>query len=34
MTASNVVVMFVPYTGGDPRDANIGAEAIIGVAEF
>jgi hypothetical protein len=25
----NVVVMFVSYVGGDPRDGNIGAEAVL-----
>jgi hypothetical protein len=29
LAPKNVVVMFVPYTGGDPRDANIGAEAQL-----
>jgi hypothetical protein len=29
LAPKNVVVMFVPYTGGDPRDANLGAEAQL-----
>jgi hypothetical protein len=29
LAPKNVVVMFVPYVGGDPRDFNIGAEAQL-----
>jgi hypothetical protein len=29
LAPKNVVVMFVPYVGGDPRDGNIGAEAQL-----
>jgi hypothetical protein len=29
LAPKNVVVMFVPYLGGDPRDGNIGAEAAL-----
>jgi hypothetical protein len=29
LAPKNVVVMFVPYVGGDPRHDNIGAEAVL-----